>query len=189
MAKEQQVVCSAIGPDRVGLVEQIAGFLAEHGANIEDSNMAAFCGEFAIILLVTVPEARLAELLAQREALARRTGLTVFLRQAAPETPTAAALWDLKASCLDHPGVVQRLTRVAAEAGVNIESMGTRTESAPWSGAPMFFFEAQLAVPADRDPEALAARFRALATDHDLEISLTKARPPAGTLPERRPPR
>lgn len=172
----QQVVVSAMGPDRVGLVEQLAGVLTERGANIEDSNMAAFCGEFAIIMLVTVAEESLDALLSQRAALEQRTGLSVtFKRPAGKPSEIATTPYLLEASCLDHPGLVHRLTRVAADAGINIEAMETRTGSAPWSGAPMFRFEARLAVPADQDVLQLQARFQRLAEEKNIEVRLKPA--------------
>ena len=47
------VVLTAVGPDRIGLVEEISEFVVKHQCNIEDSKMAVFCGEFALILLVS----------------------------------------------------------------------------------------------------------------------------------------
>ena len=37
----------------VGLVEQISEFIVRHECNIEDSKMAVFCGEFALIVLAS----------------------------------------------------------------------------------------------------------------------------------------
>ena len=37
---KDHLVITAVGPDRVGLVEQIAQFLLKEGCNIEDSKMA-----------------------------------------------------------------------------------------------------------------------------------------------------
>ena len=62
MASNQYLIISAIGPDQVGLVHKISGFVAEHRANIEDSKMAVFCGEFAIIMLIAGDESSLGEI-------------------------------------------------------------------------------------------------------------------------------
>ena len=53
MAEKDQLILTAIGPDQVGLVETIAEFISRLGCNIEDSKMAVFCGEFAVIVLIT----------------------------------------------------------------------------------------------------------------------------------------
>jgi len=51
MADKDHLILTAVGPDQVGLIEKVSQFIARHGCNIEDSKMAVFCGEFALILL------------------------------------------------------------------------------------------------------------------------------------------
>ena len=53
MPDKDNLILTAVGPDQVGLVEKISQFIAQHGCNIEDSKMAVFCGEFALILLIS----------------------------------------------------------------------------------------------------------------------------------------
>ena len=53
MADKDHLILTAIGPDQVGLVQRISEFISRHGCNIEDSKMAVFCGEFAVIVLIT----------------------------------------------------------------------------------------------------------------------------------------
>ena len=53
MADKNHLIFTAVGPDQVGLVEKISEFIARHGCNIEDSKMAVFCGEFALIILIS----------------------------------------------------------------------------------------------------------------------------------------
>ena len=49
MADKNHLILTAVGPDQIGLVEKISAFIARHSCNIEDSKMAVFCGEFALI--------------------------------------------------------------------------------------------------------------------------------------------
>ena len=51
------VVLTAVGPDRVGIVDDIAGAVSGAGCNIEESKMAVLGGEFAVIMLVSGPAA------------------------------------------------------------------------------------------------------------------------------------
>src|SRR5262245_5588607 len=53
MADKDHLILTATGPDQVGLVEQISAFISRRGCNIEDSKMAVFCGEFAVIILIS----------------------------------------------------------------------------------------------------------------------------------------
>lgn len=51
-----KAVISGIGPDQPGIVAAIASILYHHGCNIEDSTMTRLAQEFAVILVITVPE-------------------------------------------------------------------------------------------------------------------------------------
>ncbi len=172
MTKREHLVLSAVGPDRVGLVQRIAGFVAEHGANIEDSTMAALSGEFAIIMLVSGEPQVLDGIRAGRGALSERTGLTVLMRRPGTEEGKRTGRAVLTASCLDHPGVVHQLTSVLSEEEINIESMETRTDSAPESGAPLFQFEARLSLPQRVDLARLKERLRAIGQEQNIEVKL-----------------
>ena len=46
MLTKQNLILTAVGPDKIGLVERISEFIVQEGCNIEDSKMAVFCGEF-----------------------------------------------------------------------------------------------------------------------------------------------
>jgi glycine cleavage system transcriptional repressor len=146
---KDHLVITAVGPDRVGLVENIAHFVLQEGCNIEDSKMAVFCGEFTIILLVSGDAAALERLSQSFEPLTAQTGLTFFSKRPSPKTYAESLLpCKLLASCLDHPGVVHQLSSALRAMGVNIESMETKSHAAPMSGTPIFQMEAFLSVPA-----------------------------------------
>ena len=99
---KEHLVITAVGPDRVGLVEQITQFLLKEGCNIEDSKMAVFCGEFTIILLVSGEAAGLDRIAQSLPSLTNQTGLVFFTKKPAERSPIASALpGRLQASCLD----------------------------------------------------------------------------------------
>lgn len=51
-----KAVISGIGPDQPGIVAAIANILFQHGCNIEDTTMTRLANEFAVILIISVPE-------------------------------------------------------------------------------------------------------------------------------------
>ena len=145
----EHLVITAVGPDRVGLVEKISQFLLKEGCNIEDSKMAVFCGDFTIILLVSGDPAALERISGSFETLSAQTGLAFFSKKPTPRVAIESALpCRLLASCLDHPGVVHQLSSVLSHLGVNIESLETKTQAAAMSGTPIFQLDARLSVPA-----------------------------------------
>ena len=53
------LVVTAIGPDKRGTVEKITDVMVEHHANIEESKMQRLGGEFAVIMLLSLPSENL----------------------------------------------------------------------------------------------------------------------------------
>src|SRR5215470_1216023 len=111
MAEKEHVILTAIGPDQVGLVERLSEFISDRGCNIEDSKMAVFCGEFAVIVLISGENASLARIHSEYRDIERATRLSIAVK-----TPSARRLPDsflpyrLTASCLDHPGIVYNIS-------------------------------------------------------------------------------
>ena len=165
---------TAVGPDQVGLVETISEFIARLGCNIEDSKMAVFCGEFAVIILITGESENLVKLANSYRALEIQTGLTFSIK-----TPTARKAvesflpYRLTASCMDHPGIVYQISAALSTFGVNIEQMETKTYAAPVSGTPLFQLEAALAVPSRTNINQLRERFIEIQREQNIDIDIT----------------
>ena len=77
---------------------------------------------------------------------------------------------------MDHPGIVYRISNVLSSMGVNIESMETKTYSAPISGTPIFQLEANLAVPTRTNVNQLRERFAEIQREENIDIDLTAAK-------------
>ena len=77
MADKNHLILTAVGPDQIGLVEKISAFISVHGCNIEDSKMAVFCGEFALILLISGESGALVKIANDHNQLEVATGLTL----------------------------------------------------------------------------------------------------------------
>jgi glycine cleavage system regulatory protein len=162
MGDSNHLILTAVGPDRVGLVERISEFIARHGCNIEDSKMAVFCGEFALIVLLAGDGSKLVKVASNYRQIEAETGLTISIKTPAiRQTPQSFLPYKLTASCMDHPGIVYQISNVLSSMGVNIESMETKTYSAPISGTPIFELEADLAVPILGDQPVHAVFIRA----------------------------
>ena len=177
MADKEHLILTAVGPDRVGLVQKIAEFIARHGCNIEDSKMAVFCGEFAVIVLISGESADLVRIGRDYREIETETGLAISIKIPSTRPPPESFLpYTLTASCMDHPGIVYRISAVLSGAGVNIESMETKTYAAPVSGTPIFQLEASLAVPTRTNINQLRERFGAIQREENIDIELTAAK-------------
>lgn len=173
MVDKENLIWTAAGQDRVGLVEMISEFIFKHGCNIEDSKMAVFCGEFALILLISGERQALQNVARGYPELEIQTGLKISVKTPSPKRPLEASLpYAVSASCMDHPGVVYRLSGIFSHLGINIESMETKTYAAPITGTPIFRLEAQIAVPARLEIDALRDRLKAFAREENIDLSL-----------------
>ena len=171
---KEHLVITAVGPDRVGLVEQITQFLLKEGCNIEDSKMAVFCGEFTIILLVSGEAVSLSRVALTLDSLSNRTGLIFFSKKPAQRVPAESALpCRLQASCLDHPGVVHQLSSLLSKMGINIESMETAAQAAPMSGTPIFQLNARLSVPAKVNLHELRRELDEIGKRENIDIEFS----------------
>lgn len=166
-------VLTALGHDRVGIVDELAEILGSEACNIEESRMAVLGKEFAVILLGSgEPEA--AEKLTTRiPALRKELGLQIEIRptesqQASPE----GRPYTIEAVSLDAPGIMHSVTSILKEAGVNIEEISTETSSAPWTGATMFIMRGTLILPAGVNAAELRERLESLEHKQDMDIKL-----------------
>ncbi|HEY3305873.1 MAG TPA: ACT domain-containing protein [Candidatus Binatia bacterium] len=174
MTDKSHLILTAVGPDRVGLVEKISEFITRLGCNIEDSKMAVFCGEFAVIILITGESGNLVRVANSCRELESQTGLTFSIKTPAVRKPAESPLaYKLTASCMDHPGIVHKLSQALSKAGINIESMETKTYAAPDSGTPIFRLVALVSVPAKSSIDALTQRLAEIQREENIDIDFS----------------
>jgi glycine cleavage system regulatory protein len=172
------LVLTVIGPDRPGIVESIAGTLAAHGGNWEQSQMAHLAGQFAGILRISVDAARLPELRHALEGLAR-SGLRVVSETCTELQRPLARTLRLELTGADRQGIVHEIARALASRDINIEELTTSFESAPMSGEGLFHANALLRVPARVNDRELQHALEDIADDLMVDISLRTPEPAA----------
>lgn len=174
MTPKDSLILTAVGPDQVGLVEKLAEFISAHGCNIEDSKMAVFCGEFAVIILITGDSAGLIKIANGYRELEVQTALTISIKTPSQRRVAQSHLpYRLTASCMDHPGIVYRISGVLSGMDINIESLETQTYSAPVSGTPIFRLEAHISVPTKVNIKALRERFSEIQREENIDVELS----------------
>jgi glycine cleavage system transcriptional repressor len=178
MKERDHLILTAIGPDEVGLVQNLSRFISSCGCNIEDSKMAVFCGEFAIILLISGDSAGLVNVTRDHARIEAETGLSIKIKSPVARKTTEFFLpYKVVASCMDHPGVVYQISALLSGLGINIESMETSTYSAPVSGTPLFQLEAHVAVPTRTNINHLREQLDQLQRNENIDIELFSRKP------------
>ncbi len=174
----QQLVVSALGHDRPGLVAWLSARIQEAGGNILDSRMTILGGEFAVLLLVDGDEASLRVLNEALPAAAPSEGLVVQTRLTESRAePTRESVRAYRIEAMDHPGIVQRMAAFFSERQVNIEDLRTETYAAAHTASPLFAAELTVRLSADTDPAALDAALHGFAERWSLVIQPVEGNP------------
>ena len=179
------LVLSVIGDDRSGLVDALAGPIADHGGNWDRSQLARLAGKFAGIVVVTLPDEHVDSLSASLAGVQAQGLLDVRIAIAAAGGPIdSSSLLQLHLVGQDRPGIIREVARALAQRNVSIEELETSTVSAPMSAEQLFEATATLRLPLDLDLDALQVALEDIA--NELMVDLEVTTPPDGiTAPER----
>ena len=142
------LVLTFIGHDKPGLVNSLSEIITTAGGSWLESRLAHLAGEFAGIVLVSIPEANAANLATALRSL-EEAGLRIMVEPSSTQPPpeTRYGTFDLHLIGHDRPGIVRDVTQALSQLGVNIEEFSSGIESAPFTGETMFRAAARLHVP------------------------------------------
>ncbi|MBK6694408.1 MAG: hypothetical protein IPG50_19705 [Myxococcales bacterium] len=168
-----QVILSAIGRDRPGLVGDFTKLLVDRGLSIADARMVNLSGQFAMIVLVSGEEAAARALRDELPPHAQRMGLALtFASEAEGWKPTAGLPFKLRVYSLDQPGIVHKVSSLLQRHAVNIEELESRLESAPFAGGPLFTVEMRVTVPKNVPLRALRGELEQACADINCDVDL-----------------
>lgn len=142
-------VLTLTGPDRIGVVDEVTGLLLRRGGNVETSRMARLGGEFAVLLLVSMPAEQFAGLEAGLGDLTGQ-GYKFTTTQSTRSYAEALAGWlpyRIEVEGADSEGIIHEVAHYLSGRGINIESVDSESTPAPTSGSPLFAMTAQVVVP------------------------------------------
>jgi glycine cleavage system transcriptional repressor len=172
MAKAYAVF-SAIGADRVGIVDDLSGMIAEGGGNIEESKMAVLGGEFAVMMLVSMEGPALDALVARTPGMEASLSLKIGVeRTREGRVEDRGRPYSLETVSLDGKGIVHSVSAVLRKHGINIEDLETLTDRAPLTGAPLFRMKANIVLGPGVAIGALRRELEELESAQDLDIIL-----------------
>jgi len=169
------LVLSALGPDRPGLVADLTTFLAERGANVEDSRMAVLGGEFGMMALVSGSAEAIARVEAELAQLSPKTGASfVSRRTRSPEEHRKgeALPVTIEAESFDREGIVRAIAAALEALAVNIVSLETTQWSAPFTGATLFRIVVQADVPRATGLPQLRRAMEKVGVEESLDIDV-----------------
>lgn len=168
-----QLVITALGEDRPGIVDELSKVISKQQLNIEDSRMSVLGGEFAILMLVSGAgqsiDAFMDEIPELESTL--RMKLLVKLTSKKPETRELAP-YVVEVVSIDQLGIVQDIAGFFSNRRINIIDLDTSRYAAAHTGTPMFALRMTVEIPANQPIARLRDEFVNMCDELNLDASL-----------------
>ena len=169
-SKNNQLVLSALGEDRPGIIDELSRCVRDSGCMILDSRMAVLGGDFALLLQVGGNWNNIAKLENQIAGLEKRLGLMISSRRTTEKQGTEEMLpYGVDVVAMDQPGIVHNLANFFSQRQINIQEMITSSYPAPHSGTVMFSVHMSVEIPAKTQIAALREEFMEFCDQMNLD--------------------
>ena len=165
----RHVVVTLVGPDRKGIVAQLAEVVADCGGNWEESELARMADQFAGIVLLSIDDEQLPVLQSSLDALAD-SKLTIQVQLADETQPSQASRHFITLTATDRVGIVQEVSTALRDANTNVDRLETVVEDAPHAGGRLFRARFEVTSESDDALDSLAEQLESIAADVMVDI-------------------
>ena len=173
-----QLVMTALGEDRPGIVDTISKYVFENGGNIEDTRMTVLGSEFAMIMLISGAENSMEDIQRTVPQIEKAAGVSIIIKKTKIQSKSPNTVpYKITVACLDHPGVVHQISSLLASRQINIESMETAAYGAPLSGSQLFRFEAIVSLPSSMPVSSVRKELEKLADENNFDTRMEAFQP------------
>jgi glycine cleavage system transcriptional repressor len=173
----KNLVISALGNDKPGIVNELSKAVLDQGGNITESRMTVLGGEFAMMLMVTGTQECIDNIVSKLEETGKNLNLTLIAKETqAQESDQKRLPYQITVVSMDHPGIVHNISDFLSSRNLNIEEIDTNTYPAAHTGTPMFSLDMIISVPADNSVRELRDEFITFCDDLNLDASLESKR-------------
>lgn len=172
---KQMAVLTAVGLDRPGIVAAVTKILYDCGCNLEESSMTLLHNDFAMIVLISMPDTTTLDKLKQAmKPVAEAMGLsvnfrTMSAREISGHTDETPPNYSLSIYGTDKPGIVYRITAMLAEHNINIIDLETQCSR---SEQPLYSMILDIVVPESVCEDKLNSMLGKLCADIKVDFSL-----------------
>ena len=169
----KNIIITAIGSDRPGIVSEISGVITSHGGNVEESRMSRLGSDFAIIILVSVAPDWVESL---ELALQSINELTIISKPTKTQKARKGIQCQIDLSGADNEGIVKVLSKYLAGKSINILDMQTYISNAPVTGTPLFNLKAIIAIPENLNKTNIQSNLNQIAQKLGVEITVNQSK-------------
>ncbi|WP_054014045.1 glycine cleavage system protein R [Pseudoalteromonas sp. R3] len=171
----QQLVLTAIGEDRSGIVSELTKLVSECNCNIIDSRIAILGNEFTFIMLLSGDMAAISRVEHTLPTKGMELGLlTMMKRTASHQQNEFSAGYTLEYNGLDAPGTLSKVTRFFAEQNISICSL--KSDTYEEGDALHMRCEIEVNIPIEVDADAFKIQFEHLSNSLNLDYIFRRIR-------------
>lgn len=138
----RKLLLTGAGRDRVGIVKDITGLIFDEEGNIDDSRMSKLKQNFALMILLELPEENVKSFMEKIKASRENFGIHLEATEVYEEKGKTSENQDYKVMIElvgdDQPGIVYNLTQHIAGQNANIDKIDTFSYIAPMGGITLF---------------------------------------------------
>jgi glycine cleavage system transcriptional repressor len=172
----EQLVITALGDDRPGIVDELSNALFKHNLNIEDSRMSVLGGEFAVLLLVGGSPESIDNFVADTASLEESLNMKILVKVTSSEVRRQALVpYNVEVVAMDNPGIVHNLASFFSSRQINIVDLNTERYAAAHTATPMFAVNMTIGIPADIPLKQLRDEFISMCDELNLDASMSPA--------------
>jgi glycine cleavage system transcriptional repressor len=170
----QQLVVTAIGADRTGIVSQLARLVSDCNCNIVDSRMAIFGNEFTFIMLLSGDPVAISKVEVMLPSSAFELDLlTMSKRTSGRSMPALSAPYIIEYTGADRVGTLGAISSLLAEQQVNIGALRSETLPATDEQEAQTHTVMTVNLPLSLDPDKLKRLLQAKFTQLQLNGKFT----------------
>lgn len=123
-----QIVLTAIGEDRPGIVSELTQLVSDCHCNIIDSRIAILGNEFTFIMLLSGDMSAISRIEHTLPAKGMELGLLTMMKRTSSHTQSEfCAGYTLEYTGIDTPGTLSKVTRFFADSQISICSLKSDT--------------------------------------------------------------
>ena len=175
---KRMIAVTAVGLDRPGIVAGFTQTLFNNGCNLEESSMTLLHRDFAMIILISLPDSLSIEHISQEiKKTSDQFNLSFSLRELSSDEISntksdSEANYSLSIYGIDKAGIVYSFTNLLAQKSINIidlETQITHTEKQPLYSIVMDIF-----IPDSVDLDSFNKEIKTKSEEMTVDFSLTQ---------------
>lgn len=173
----KRIVLSSIGPDQPGIVAAVASILSRYQANIEDTTMTRLASDFAVIMIVSLPQEQSVEVLQQDIKQLEQTHALSVLTHPIPEeseetgkNKMPSAPYMISVAGHDRTGITFHIAQKLADLQVNITDLSAQTIQG--EEGLVYIMMVEVEVPSSLDAGMVEKALKSVAEDIGMEVQM-----------------